>query len=569
MSDELLDGAARPAAIPRPHRGPTPAPAPAARDAATAARLAEVVPVPASVHPTPGVTYTLGREDRISSDGSGPATEVAGYLAGVLRGATGYPLPLTTTGPAAPAGGIALSLIDPESPDPSVGREGYELAVTADGVVIRAGTATGLFYGVQTLRQLLPAEIESTTEQPGPWTIPGGRIVDHPRFPYRGAMLDVSRHFFPADDVMRYLDQLARYKINHLHLHLSDDQGWRIAVDSWPLLTAVGGATEVDGGPGGFYTKAQYREIVAYAAARHITIVPEIDVPGHTNAALASYGSLAPDGVARPPYTGTDVGFSALCVERDLTYDFLDDVLGEVAALTPGPFLHIGGDEAFTVTPADYAAFMNRVQKIVTAKGKTVMGWHQIAAADHADGRVIQYWGTTTADAAVTVAIDQGARVVLSPSNRAYLDMKYTDETPLGQNWAGLVEVREAYDWDPGSYLAGVPAPAVLGVEAPLWTETVTTTGDVEFMTFPRLPAVAELGWSPASTHDWEGFRLRLAAQGRRWTAAGIAFYRSPQVPWDAATPPTLTRVIGPIEIGPVEPPVADRLPGEVAPPIT
>jgi hexosaminidase len=538
--------------VPRPRTAPDAAP-----DAAPGTiRLADVVPAPVEVRPAAGVTYSLLLDAGIRTSADAGARAAGEYLAELLRPATGYPLPVTAaardgvtgaapdgvtgTGPDGPAGGIALLIVDAPAagaepagaaPDGG-GAEGYRLDVTADGVLIRARTATGLFYGVQTLRQLLPPAIESGTVRPGPWTVPGGSITDRPRFPYRGAMLDVSRHFFPVADVRRFVDHLARYKINYLHLHLTDDQGWRIAIDSWPRLAAVGGATEVDGGPGGYYTKEQYRELVAYAADRHITIVPEIDLPGHTNAALASYGELAPNGIAPPPYTGTEVGFSSVGVHSERTYDFVRDVVGEVAALTPGPYLHIGGDEAFTLPPAEYATVMERVQPIVTAAGKTVMGWHQIATTGHTGDRVIQYWGTTTADATVATAVRQGARLVLSPGNRTYLDMKYSESTPLGKDWAGLLEVRTAYDWDPGAYLDGVPAAAVLGVEAPLWTETIDSVGDIEFMTFPRLPAIAEVGWSPASTRDWAAFRVRLAAQGPRWTVAGIAFHRSRQVPW-------------------------------------
>ena len=492
-------------------------------------RLSDVLPAPARIQPTPGVVYTLPADAAIRTSDSAGATGVGHYLAGVLRRSTGYPLPVGVADPAGPTGGIHLLLGDA---DPIVGSEGYELDVNSDEVLIRARTTAGLFYGVQTLRQLLPAPVEAAQVQPGPWTLPGGRIVDHPRFAYRGAMLDVSRHFFPVADVLRYLDHLALYKINHLHLHLTDDQGWRIAIDTWPRLAEIGGAGEVGGGPGGYYTKAQYRQIVAHAALRHITVIPEIDLPGHTNAALVAYGALTRDGVAPPPYTGTDVGFSALRVDTDLTYDFIDDVLGELAALTPGPYLHVGGDEVFTMPPADYVGFLNRVQPIVTATGKTVVGWHQVAPAEHEAGRVLQFWGTAPTDPTLAEAVRRGARVILSPGNRAYLDMKYTDQTPLGKDWAGPVEVRQAYDWDPGSYLVDVPADAVLGVEAPLWTETISTLGQAEFMTFPRLPAIAELGWSPASTHDWASFRRRLGAQGPRWTALGLNFYRSPEVPW-------------------------------------
>ena len=220
--------------------------------------------------------------------------------------------------------------------DPALGEEGYELTIAPDGVTITAAGPAGLFYGVQTLRQLLPPQIEQATAQAGPWTLPAGTIRDTPRFEWRGAMLDVARHFFGVADVKRYIDLLAYYKLNRLHLHLSDDQGWRIAINSWPNLAEYGGSTQVGGGAGGYYTQAEYADIVAYAQQRYIMIIPEIDLPGHTNAALASYAELNCNDVAPPLYTGTEVGFSSLCADKAITYTFVDDVMRELAALTPG-----------------------------------------------------------------------------------------------------------------------------------------------------------------------------------------------------------------------------------------
>ncbi|MEU9889447.1 family 20 glycosylhydrolase [Sphaerisporangium sp. NPDC051011] len=501
---------------------------------ASAASIADVIPAPASAQPSAGVTYILPSGAGIfTQTGSAAAADVGAYLAALLRRSTGYALPLAQA--SSPSPGISLLLT---GADPAVGAQGYQLDVNATSVTIRAQTANGLFNGVQTLRQLLPADVESTTVRPGPWVVPGGRVVDHPRFAYRGAMLDVARHFHPVATVKQYIDRIALYKVNHLHLHLSDDQGWRIAIDTWPRLATYGGGTQVGGGAGGYYTKAQYQDIVAYAAQRYVTIVPEIDMPGHTNAALASYAELNCDGVAPPLYTGTDVGFSSLCTTKENTYTFVANVLAELAAITPGPYLHIGGDEASSTPAAQYAAFMNRVQPLVTGTGKTVIGWHQIgtSAVNHSPGRVVQYWGTTTSDSAVTTAVSRGAKVVMSPADKAYLDMKYNSSTPLGLDWAGYIEVRTAYEWNPGAYLSGVPESAVLGVEAPLWTETIVTEDHIEYMAFPRLPAIAELGWSPWSTHDWNAFRVRLGAQAPRWTAMGIGFYRSAQVPWSNGT---------------------------------
>ncbi|WP_233512713.1 beta-N-acetylhexosaminidase [Micromonospora deserti] len=492
-------------------------------------RLGDVVPAPERVVPDPTADFLLPADAAIRVSADPAALAVGEQLAALLRPATGYPLPVTDAPRPEPAGGIALALGDDD-----LGPEGYRLDVTAAGVRVGAATAAGLFHGVQTLRQLLPAAVESATQVAERWVLPGGSITDRPRFGYRGAMLDVARHFFPVEDVLRVVDHLARYKLNHLHLHLTDDQGWRIAVDSWPRLATVGGVGEVGGGPGGYYTRADYRRIVAYAAERHITVVPEIDLPGHTNSALVAYPELAPHGIAPARYTGTEVGFSYVDPASERTYDFVSDVLAEVAALTPGPWLHIGGDEAFKVKGEAYTGFVERVQRIVAGLGKTVVGWHQIAPAGHADGRVLQWWGTNGDDPATAEAVRRGARLVLSPGNHAYLDMKYAPDTPIGHDWAGLIDVRRAYDWDPGAHLAGVPAEAVLGVEAPLWTESVTSRAEIEFMLFPRLPACAELGWSPRTGHDWAGFRERLAAQGARWAAAGIHYHRSVEVPWPA-----------------------------------
>ncbi|MFC7545341.1 beta-N-acetylhexosaminidase [Plantactinospora sp. GCM10030261] len=497
------------------------------------ARLDALLPRPLRVEQLAGAAYRLTPETTIRATAQPDALDVAEHLADLLRGPTGYPLPVTPAGVATADGDITLLLTDDAAEPESAGAEGYQLDVTADAVTLRGRTATGLHHGVQTLRQLLPPAVDGRTA-PGPWTVPGCRIADHPRYAYRGVMLDVARHFFDADQVCRFIDQVARYKINYLHLHLTDDQGWRIAIDSWPRLTEVGGASQVGGGPGGYYTKADYQRIVGHAARRRITVVPEIDVPGHTNAALVAYPELAPGGRAPVAYTGTDVGFSALDVTNGRTYTFLTDVLGEVAELSPGQFLHLGGDEAFTLPPGAYTDFVNRAQAIVAATGKRVLGWHQTAPATHVDGRVLHYWGTTAEQAPVADAVRRGAGVLLSPADRCYLDMKYTADTPIGHDWAGHIETRRAYDWDPASYLDGVPAEAILGIEAPLWTESVTTPTEIEFMVFPRLPAIAELGWSPAAGRDWSNFRARLAAQATRWRAAGIAFHHSPEVPWPA-----------------------------------
>jgi hexosaminidase len=489
-----------------------------------------IVPVPVSVEAVQGTWFTLAGSTRIlTSPGSAEAARIGGYLAEVLRRSTGYALPVSEAGAGDRAGSIWLQL----APGGPPGEEGYQLEVTGESATLQAGRPAGLFRAVQTLRQLLPAAVESASAQPGPWRLPGGRIVDHPRFAWRGAMLDVARHFFTAEEVKRYLDLLALYKLNVLHLHLTDDQGWRIAIRRWPRLATHGGGTEVGGGPGGHYPQREYAEIVAYARDRYITVVPEVDVPGHTNAALASYAELNCDGRARDRYTGTEVGFSALCVEEPVTWRFLDEVLGELAELTPGPYLHIGGDEVKTLPDDRYAGFVERVQQLVRAHGKRMVGWQEITKARLDPTTVAQYWDAGAGGDAAR-AVREGTRLVLSPASRAYLDMKYDRRTELGLEWAGHVEVRHAYDWDPSTLLEGVGEDAVLGVEAPLWSETLRSVGDLERMAFPRLPGIAEVGWSPAASRRWDDYRQRLAAHGPRWSALRIAYHRSPQVPWPA-----------------------------------
>lgn len=490
-----------------------------------------LIPRPVLVVPAEG-SFALSTDTRIVvSDATEETLAVGQYLSELLSPATGYDLPVTGADIAPPAGSLTLSLTD----DPQLGEEGYRLTITAQGIVLEAQQPAGLFWGVQTIRQLLPPAVERQSVQPGLWLLPTGTITDYPRFEWRGVMLDVARHFFSVEDVKRVIDLMALYKMNRLHLHLTDDQGWRLMIESWPNLATHGGSTAVDGDPGGFYTQADYVEIVAYAQSRYITVVPEIDLPGHTNAALASYPELNCDGVAPALYIGIEVGFSSLCIEKEITYRFVDEVLGEVAALTPGPYLHIGGDEAHSTNRADYLRFMERVQGIVAAHGKQMVGWEEIARTDLEPTSIPQVWNTAAQaveEATETLAAQSAVQVILSPASRVYLDMKYNPSSPLGLEWAGHVDVQTAYDWEPATLMAGLSEDRILGVEAPLWSETLRTVDDIEYMLFPRLPGVAEIGWSPAGQRTWEEYQTRLATTGLRLAALEVDFYRSPLVAW-------------------------------------
>ena len=341
-------------------------------------------------------------------------------------------------------------------------------------------------------------------------------------------MLDVARHFFGVEEVQRYIDLISYYKLNRLHLHLTDDQGWRIEIKSWPRLMEVGASTQVGGAAGGYYTHEQYKEIVDYARSRYVMIVPEIDTPGHTHAVLASYAELNSSEEAPALYTGTQVGMSSLWIKSEATYQFLNDVIRELAALTPGPYIHIGGDEALSTPEEDYKKFIERIQEIVVSHGKTPIGWNEIGEVELLPGTIVQQWK----GAGYLKAKEQGAKIILSPANKVYLDMKYDASTPLGLDWAGFVGVKDSYDWEPGSYMEGLEESDILGLEAPLWTETVEAMKDIEYMTFPRLLGVAELAWSPEG-QNWEDYRQRLAAHGPHMEAMGINFFKSPDVDWE------------------------------------
>jgi hexosaminidase len=450
------------------------------------------------------------------------AEDVAARLVEVLRPSTGLALPIA--GGAAGDGDVALTLDE----GAETGDEGYTLDVRDTGVTIVAARPAGLFYGCQTLRQLLPPEVERREPVPDvPWRAPAVSIQDAPRFGWRGTMLDVARHFFPVGDVERYVDLAAYHKLNRVHLHLTDDQGWRVPIDAWPDLTAVGGATEVGGGAGGAYTKADIADLVSFAEARFVVLVPEVDMPGHINAALASYGELDPSGVPAAPYTGTNVGFSSLWLAGPATAGFVEDVLGEVAAMFPGPYVHIGGDEAASTPPAEYATFVGSLELVLAAHGKTLIGWEEIGGADLAPPFLAQYW---LSDQKALGAHALGAGIVASPAPFAYLDMKYDADTPIGQTYLGFTDLQKGYSWDP--LFDGLTAADVVGLEAPLWTETVATRADVDLLAFPRLAGHAEIAWSPREGRSWDEYAVRLAHHGERLDALGVGYYRSSEVAW-------------------------------------
>ncbi|HEY6088854.1 MAG TPA: beta-N-acetylhexosaminidase [Gemmatimonadaceae bacterium] len=488
----------------------------------------QLVPAPSSLTFATGAPFDLNRRTSFIVEGvpSAEVTAIAEMFATLLRPSTGFPLAVTSSAADTAAGNIHVRLAPDQA---SLGEEGYSLTVTPSSVVLVARRPAGIFHGVQTLRQLLPVDVESEIGMARfEWPIPSLSIVDRPRFGWRGAMLDVARHFFTVHEAKQYIDLLALYKLNVLHLHLSDDQGWRIEIKSRPKLANIGGSTQVGGGPGGFFTQQDYQTIVRYAQARYITVVPEIDMPGHTNAALVAYPELSCS--TRPPqsFIGIETGWSAFCVDKEGTYALIDDVVREISAITPGSYFHIGGDEAKVLSHEHYARFVERVQGIVRRHGKKMVGWEEITKAQLDPSTLAQQWKSDSA----TEALKHGAKLIMSPYRKVYLDMKYARSGELGVSWGGFIEFRDAYDWDPANYIAGVGESNIAGVEAPLWSETARNITAVEFLAMPRLPAVAEVAWTPQQGRDWESFRVRLATHAPRWNLLGVNYYRSPQIPW-------------------------------------
>lgn len=478
------------------------------------------IPIPLKITETNKSFSTQKDRSLFLSESSEPLSQLSTHISTQWNSLTNHPL---TPSKAASNNqqGIHLILSDQQA------GEAYQLAIEEKTIRITAGTPEGIFRGWQSLEQLIRLKQSDSTET---IFLPTGIIEDAPNYAYRGTMLDVSRHFFSVDDVKAYIDMIAMYKINFLHLHLSDDQGWRIEIKSWPKLTTHGGSTEVDGGEGGFYTQEDYQELVQYAQARYITIVPEIDMPGHTNAALASYAELNCDGKARELYTGTEVGFSTLCAEKEITYQFVDDVVREISALTPGPYFHIGGDESHVTPKKDYITFVTKALKIVEKYQKQPIGWDEINQANLPQGTIAQYWRNAENTAS---AIQKGAKILMSPASYAYLDMKYDSTTKLGLKWAGLISVKRGYNWNPDSLEKTISREHILGIEAPLWAETIENLEDITFLAFPRLCGYAEIGWSAAERREWEGYRARLAKHARLMAKMGIDFNQTPEVDWE------------------------------------
>ncbi len=541
------------------------------RPATRAARLKPPQLVPKPVEMTTGTgRFKLTRASRIVVRGGPGALAVARDLARYLRPATGYRLPVLAGHGA--SGDISLTLARRDAVPKDPDGEGYRLLVTPAGLELAASAAHGLYNGIQTIRQLLPPWINGRSRRPGPWTMPAVHIVDYPRYVYRGLMLDIARHYESPGAVERLIAQAAVYRINVFHLHLSDDQGFRLVIKGFPRLAKVGGRGSVGThgrkmDRGGFWTQAQYRAVVADAKAHFMTLIPEVDSPGHTNAILMSeyYDTHNPRlrhphsidcGKHKPPrwnYTQA-VGYSALCPRSSDTWTIMRAIIHQLAALTPGPYYNLGGDEVphSLLSQSRYAAFINKEARLVNGAGKRVMAWADAAAhgTKLRGPSIAEYWdpasGSQKGTSTATDAVAKGMRVVMAPANHAYLDQKYragkAGNAPptLGQTWACPrgCDVERFYNWDPGHYVKGVTDRHVIGVEGAIWGETVVNLSQVDYMVFPRLIALAEVGWSPKAVRvsrrspAYRNFVRRLAAQGARLLFAQTNFYPSTEVPW-------------------------------------
>ncbi|GAA4221886.1 hexosaminidase [Streptosporangium album] len=530
-----------------------------------------LLPEPVSVQKHGGTPFTLHKNTRIVAIGDG-AQAPAEYLAGVLRPSTGRRLPVVSQG-----WGPAPIVVDVGPGNGPAGHEaeGYTLTAAAGRVTIGAATPNGALNGVQTLRQLFPQWVESDTVVTAGWTVPAVTITDYPRFEHRGVMLDVARSFYPVNEVKTYIDAAAQFKINRLHLHLTDDQGWRIAIDNpgdnpsgidYGLLTGVSGATAMtynaagqlmgtELGVTGHYTKADYTEIVRYAGENGMTVIPEIDMPGHTNAALHAIPQLNTAGAqphpqpgqATVPHNGTgSVGYSSLDAGSAVTYEFVEHVLAQIAELTPGPYLHIGGDEAHVTSHADYTTMVDAFTRTTASLGKTVIGWNEYAKTALPQGKaVVQFWNGDRGAVAAAVK-DRGAKVILSPAANTYVPQKQDPRQPQGGTWAcgGPCGLDRHYNWDPGTFIPGIGESSVLGVESALWGEFIRRVGQAQYYSFPRVIATAEVGWTPQARRDYTDFRTRLSKAGGRLTVQGTNFFPTADVAWrvDALGTPTTAR---------------------------
>ncbi|AKC87077.1 hypothetical protein WQ53_10285 [Pseudoxanthomonas suwonensis] len=477
--------------------------APPAAVAEAAAPVVRIVPLPRSVEAHSGELQFSGA---VALEAPVAAPNARRALEELLAG-------LGLAADDAAAVRIRLQLVD----DAALGPEGYRLVV-GDGIALSAQTDTGLLHAVQSLRQLLPAQAQPE------YRLPRLVVADAPAYRWRGVSLDVARSFLPVDYLERHIDRMVFFKLNRLHLHLTDDQGWRIEIKRYPKLVEIGGASAVKGGRTGYYTQEELKHLVAYAQARGITIVPEIDMPGHVQSALASYNELACDDVDNlSTYSGLEVGFSVLCLYKpDVVYPFVRNVLEEVVAIFPSPEIHVGGDE---VKHPLYADFVARAAAMVEEMGRTAIVWEEGSVADTRPDVLLQLWNDNYA---IDAAVAKGHPLILSPCTYFYLDHGNYAGQPGTYDWCRKegVPLERVYGFDPTAFKTAV------GIEAALWSELVHSDATADNRLWPRLAAVAEVAWSPVEQRDYAGFVQRMSTLRPHLDALGIRYHAEPDLGW-------------------------------------
>ena len=513
---------------------------PNANGAEEAVNQLGLVPVPAEIAIRPG-TFVLNQATPIVVEGDDRAVRaVAELLARDIATQTGFSPQVMSPRASADAGGIMLAVGDT---DESLGAEGYDLDVATEGITIRARTAAGLFRGTQTLRQLLSWRSGKDRSAPVDVPVNGVSIHDMPQYSWRGMHLDVCRHFMPVSFVKRYIDLLALHKYNVFHWHLTEDQGWRIEIKRYPKLTEVGAWRDEDGQRyGGFYTQDEVRDVVAYAAERHIIVVPEIEMPGHSLAALAAYPELSCTGGPFKVATSWGIFEDVYCAGNEQTFEFLQNVLDEVLELFPSEYIHIGGDEcpktrwkacakcqtrikAERLGDEDelQSYFVQRMSQYLVRKGRRLVGWDEILEGGLAPGAIVMSWRGTEGGIKAARA---GHDVIMSPTSHCYFDYRQADSADEpGATYAGPLTLRKVYEFDPTpDELSTERAKHVLGGQANVWTEQIVDERAVEYMVFPRMCALAETMWSPPAVRDWSHFRGRLEKHIERLDAMGVNY---------------------------------------------
>jgi hexosaminidase len=502
-----------------------------------------VIPKPASLEARPG-TFVINEGTRVMvEEKSAVLGDLAAFLAARLGQSTGYTLPVVTGGRSQGLKNVILLALT--GGKEHQGAEGYELTVNGDRVRVSGAAPAGVFYGLQTLFQLLPVEFEHGSPVYGiRWEIPGVVVRDAPRFSWRGMHLDVGRHFSSKASVMKYIDLLSRYKFNTFHWHLTDDQGWRVEIKKYPRLTEVGSwrrETLGDSQPvGGFYTQEEVKEVVAYAGARFITVVPEIEMPGHAFAALASYPELSCTGGPFQVQTVWGVFDDVFCAGNEKTFAFLEGVLGEVLELFPSLFIHIGGDECpktrWKTCPKCQARIareglanehelqsyvIRRIEKFLQSRGRRVIGWDEILEGGLAPNATVMSWRGIVGGIEAARA---GHDVVMTPSSHCYLDY-YQGLTGEPKAIGGYLTMEKVYSFEPvPAELNATEGTHILGVQGNVWTEYIPTFQQIEYMAFPRACALSEVAWTNPARKNFPEFTARLGAHFDRLTARGVNF---------------------------------------------